>query len=245
MTALGSQDLAGRAVLVAGGGSGMGAAVCHELAVDGADVAVLDDDHHAACGTARRIAAIGGSAAAYVAPRHDELALASAIRHVARDHGRLDALVHCASIDSGTLPMHGAADPCDASVQALLRSTLLHARLALPYLRRADTGRIVSVITVSQPAHPVASHGLRADQWALLGLSDALARALQRERIEVTAIVASDDLPARNGTGPGLHEVVCACDPLEVALAVRDALAPHALNAASVRRGAVGTGLNA
>jgi 2-hydroxycyclohexanecarboxyl-CoA dehydrogenase len=61
------QGLAGKTVIVTGGGGGIGNATCERLAQEGAQVAVLDRDLAAAQATAQRITAAGGKALAVAA----------------------------------------------------------------------------------------------------------------------------------------------------------------------------------
>ena len=61
------QGLAGKTVIVTGGGGGIGNATSERLAQEGAQVAVLDRDLAAAQATAQRITAAGGKALAVAA----------------------------------------------------------------------------------------------------------------------------------------------------------------------------------
>ena len=80
-------------VVVTGGGSGIGAAVCRRLATDGLAVAVLDRDEDGA----RRVAGeVGGTA--LVADVADSAAVDAALAAAAEDHGGLRGLVNNAGV---------------------------------------------------------------------------------------------------------------------------------------------------
>src|SRR5690242_18542845 len=83
-------DLTGKTIAVIGGGSGIGEAVAVGAAQHGARVVVLDANPEAA---ARVAAALGAHADAAALDIRDGAAVHAALDAVARDRGRLDAVV--------------------------------------------------------------------------------------------------------------------------------------------------------
>lgn len=79
-----------RVAIVTGGGSGIGAALCEELAARGARVIVADRDEASAQAVARRIASSGGLAQAKTVDVGDVLQVESLIQSVTTELGRLD-----------------------------------------------------------------------------------------------------------------------------------------------------------
>lgn len=91
-------DFRGQAALVAGGGSGIGRAVCEIYAERGGAVVVADINHVAAKSVAEGIARQGGTAEACACDvtRWDQVqAAVEAARGI---YGRLDAVINCAGI---------------------------------------------------------------------------------------------------------------------------------------------------
>ena len=87
--------LAGRAALVTGGGSGIGAAVAVALAREGCDVTVVDRAPDAPLAA---IEALGRRARGRRADVRDHAAAAEAVREAREGFGRLDLLVCCAGV---------------------------------------------------------------------------------------------------------------------------------------------------
>lgn len=183
------QLLEGKRVLVTGGGRGLGAAICDDLARAGADIIVLDRDETRAHACAAQVREHGGRALAYACDVSDERAVVHAVESAIRELGGIDVLVNNAAIDA-TAPL----DDIDPAVwqQVLLTNLVgpyLLCRATLPALR-ASRGHIVNIAsTASKRAWPNAS-AYHASKWGLLGLSHALHAELREAGIRVSAIVA-------------------------------------------------------
>lgn len=132
-----------RRALVSGGGSGIGAAVVERLVRDGLQVLALDRD---AAGLAALAARCGCDTLAGDVTREDDVA--RALQRAAPD-GRLDVLV-CAA---GVVAADDAEDLDDATWQRMLDinlgGTMRLCRGALPLLRAAGGGAIVTVASVA------------------------------------------------------------------------------------------------
>lgn len=85
---------AGQVVVVTGGGSGIGRCTAHELASLGARVALLGRRPDKLDSVRTEIAEAGGVASCHPCDIRDEEAVASAVRDVLAQHGRIDALLN-------------------------------------------------------------------------------------------------------------------------------------------------------
>src|SRR3954471_5853858 len=90
--------VAGKAVLIAGAGGGIGGAGAEGLAREGAAVFCADRDGAAAEATAARIRAAGGRARASSLDVCDRAAVDAAVAAVVREFGRLDIMLESAGI---------------------------------------------------------------------------------------------------------------------------------------------------
>ena len=182
--------LEGKCVVVTGGGSGLGAALCHALAGAGAAVVAADVREDAADRIAASVRDAGGRCVAMRLDVGDAAAGAAALEQVVAQFGRLDVLINNAGTDV-TLPV----DELQVSEwQRVLATNLtgpfLLSRQALRYMKPRRAGHIVNVAsTAAKRAWPNAS-AYHASKWGLLGLSQALHAELRPHGIKVTSVIA-------------------------------------------------------
>ena len=161
--------------LVTGGGRGLGAAICKELAQAGYDVTALD---------LRFPEKYPHRTLKVDLTREDDIAKAIG------GLDRLDVLVNNAGVDF-TLPIEElSAAQWDAVMGVNLRAPFLLAKHASRLMRAQGGGHIVNVAsTAAKRTWPNAS-AYHASKWGLLGLSHALHAELRPHRIKVSAVVA-------------------------------------------------------
>lgn len=136
--------LEGQRVLVTGGASGIGQAVCRRMAEEGATVAVLDVDESAAHQAA---ADFGGRA--YAADVSDPDALADAFLRAADDLGGLTTVFNNAGVGA-VMPLHGYPDAeWRRLLDVNLSGTFYGIRAAVPLIRQSGGGSIVNNASVS------------------------------------------------------------------------------------------------
>ncbi|SDW04808.1 NAD(P)-dependent dehydrogenase, short-chain alcohol dehydrogenase family [Saccharopolyspora shandongensis] len=165
----------GKAALVSGAGSGIGAATARLLAERGAAVGVTDLDGAAAARVAAEIAAAGGTATAVACDIRDAGSVESAVRAVADGLGGIDVLVQCAGIVKYGQVVDSPEADWDAVVETNVRGLFLLAKHVIPVMRTRGGGAIVSVSSAqafaSQPL--VASYS--ASKAGLVALTKTMA----------------------------------------------------------------------
>src|SRR6188472_3584283 len=98
-TAAKDRDLTGRVAMVTGGTRGIGAAICHALAADGAVVAAGYSSNQARADELRQaIEGAGGSVSLHQGNIGDADDCERVVKDVIEQHGRLDILVNNAGI---------------------------------------------------------------------------------------------------------------------------------------------------
>ena len=214
-------DLRGKTVVVTGGGSGLGAALCRTLAAAGANVAVFDVNRAAAARVSRELSEANGSCADYAVDISDEPAVERALSEVAEKWRRLDVVINNAGIDR-TVPIDELASAdWDRIIATNLRGPYLISRWAARHMKAQGGGHIVNIAsTAAKRAWPNAS-AYHASKWGLLGLSYALHAELRSHAIKVTAVVAGGmRTPFLLERFPDI-DVQTLQDPQDVATAVK------------------------
>jgi NAD(P)-dependent dehydrogenase (short-subunit alcohol dehydrogenase family) len=178
-----------RAILVTGGGRGLGAAICEVLAGEGAFVFVGERDADLAEASARRLRDHGMNADAIVMDVGCEEDVDLAMKRVHVRHGRIDAVINNAAIDVTAPVDEIGVDDFDRVVRTNLRGPFLVTRAAVPYMRRQGHGHVVNVVsTASKRAWPNAS-AYHTTKWGLLGFSHAMHAELRPYGIKVSAVL--------------------------------------------------------
>jgi NAD(P)-dependent dehydrogenase (short-subunit alcohol dehydrogenase family) len=196
--------------VVTGSGSGIGRAIAHGYAREGAQVVALDINGEAAAKTAADIRDGGGTAQAFTLDVSDRMACRDIAAKVASDVGPVSILVNNAGINRRNA---FASDP-DAvikdwqDIMAVNLNGLFNVTHAFLGALRAAKGRIVNIASIqsfmhvrtpNSPAYTTSKHGV-------LGFTRALAVELGKDGVRVNAI------------GPGfietpLNEKVRATNP--------------------------------
>jgi 3-oxoacyl-[acyl-carrier protein] reductase len=188
--------LAGRAALVTGAASGIGAAIAEVLAGAGARVAIADVDAAGAEATAERIRATGGEARGFrcdVSSRREVDALVAAA-HAA--FSRLDVLCNVAGVPSdGPLGEVSEAE-LDRVLGINLKGTLFACQAALCVMAPQRSGSIINVSSAVIDS-PAAGYGLYAISKAgVASLTQTLALEAGPLGVRVNALAPGATLTA-------------------------------------------------
>ncbi len=172
--------LEGRAALVTGGGSGIGAATCRRLAAEGARVAVTDVNPD----TAQTVAAeLDG--AAYELDVRSTASIAAAVEAAERALGPLDVLVNNAGYDEFGFFARTEEAMWDRVLAVNLRGTIAVTHAVLAGMQERRRGRIVNVASEAGRVGSRGSAIYSAAKAGVIGFTKTVAR--EAARYEVTA----------------------------------------------------------
>lgn len=170
-------ELTQKIALVTGASSGIGSAVAHVLAQEGAHVVVsYGQDHDGAQRTAQMVESQGRRAWLCPMDLRSPAAVQSAIGSLKADIGGLDVLILCAGQNIVTPLAHITPSEWDQVLSVNLSGVFYLVQACLPLLRPGAS--IVTVASVA--AHTGAPHHMHyaAAKAGLVNLTKSLARAL-------------------------------------------------------------------
>ena len=214
--------LNGKVVLVTGGGSGLGAAICRNLSEAGAAVIVSDVDEERAAAGADALRALGFTASSRKLDVRDEHDARDAIETAIEEQGRLDAVINNAGIDVTKSVLDLSVDEWDRVLAVNLRGPFVISKLAFDAMRRQrHGGHIVNIVSTAARRAWANAAAYHASKWGLLGLSHAVHVEGREHRIKVTALIAGGmRTPFLLERFPDIDQSVLQ-DPASVAAAVR------------------------
>jgi NAD(P)-dependent dehydrogenase (short-subunit alcohol dehydrogenase family) len=179
---------AGKALLVTGGASGLGAAVARRFTAEGGRAAVLDLDP----GRAEELAAELEGGVGLGADVSDEGAVARAVAEAAERLGSLDCVVNSAGHVVLRRFEKLRLDEWNRMLAVHVTGTMLVCREALPHLRRSGGGAIVNVSSVGALAGKPYLTAYSAAKAAIIGLSRQLAVELAEDGVRVNVVAPGD-----------------------------------------------------
>ncbi len=176
----------GLRVLVTAGASGIGRAIADTLADHGARVHVCDvsEELLESCRAARP--AYGAS----LCDVADETQVARMFAEARENLGGLDVLVNNAGIAGPTAGID-EIDPAEwrRTIDINLNGQFYCARLAVPLLKAAGEGAMVNISSVAGRLGYAFRTPYAATKWAIVGLTQSLAKELGPDGIRVNAIL--------------------------------------------------------
>lgn len=180
----------GKAIVVTGGGQGLGAAICKTLAEDGATVIATDINTENLKKIEEEIKRTGGHIESYQMNVADVNNVVEVMDKIIDTFGRIDAVINNAGIDYTLAIDEISNDQFQQVINVNLVGPFNVSKAVYSHFKLNGSGHIVNIAsTASKRAWPNAS-AYHASKWGLLGLSHALHSELRKDKIKVTAIVA-------------------------------------------------------
>jgi 3-oxoacyl-[acyl-carrier protein] reductase len=181
-------DLSGQVAVVTGASQGLGKAVALALGANGATVVCLARNADKLKETVAQIESGGGKAEAISCDVTDRQAAASAIEDAAKRHGRLDILVNNAGITRDKL-LRGMTDEMwDDVIATNLTSCFVCCRAAATIMRRAKSGRIINMASISGIMGNAGQTNYSASKAGMIGFTRSLSQELASRGVTVNAV---------------------------------------------------------
>jgi NAD(P)-dependent dehydrogenase (short-subunit alcohol dehydrogenase family) len=180
-----------KVAIVTGAGRrwGMGWQIASGLAKKGLDIAVADIREEWGKESADAIKAETGRRALFVKTDvSNRASVAAMVAAVAKEFGRIDALVNDAAISPRVMVPDITDEHFDQVMNINFRGTMLTCQAVLPHMRKAGGGRIVNIASggALQPIRGLSIYS--ASKAAVISFSKILAQEAARDNIVVTVV---------------------------------------------------------
>ena len=213
-----AEELAGKVVVITGGGQGIGAATASALARLGARVVIGDLDQARAEKTAGEL-----GAEALPLDVTDIRGFTGFLDEVERRHGRIDVLIN----NAGIMPLAAIDEESDATTRRQLEINLhavIHGtREAVKRMRPRRSGHIVNVASFAGKAGFPGAATYCATKHAVVGLSEAVHLELHGSGVHVSCVMPGI-VRTELASGLGEAKMFKSVRPEDVADAIVSAL---------------------
>jgi NAD(P)-dependent dehydrogenase (short-subunit alcohol dehydrogenase family) len=171
--------LAGQVAVVVGSARGIGEAIAHRFAAEGASLVLVDlekmkpqlDE------VVQSITQMGAKAITVVADCTDDIQVNQVVDETMRRWGRIDVLVNSAGLRGPLVPVQDITEQEWDSVLAVnLKAVFLCCRGVLKVMMKQKSGSIVSISGTAGKEGMALRGSLCAAKWGLLGLTQTIAK---------------------------------------------------------------------
>lgn len=181
--------LHGKVAVVTGAASGMGRALCRELAREGVRLGLLDRNGEGLVSLEKELRERGANCYQAVADVSEHQAVRSAIAALVSQLGPVDLLVACAGITGATLVDDLAIDQTETILRVNLLGVIYSLDAVLPDMLARQSGHIVALASLAGCRGMPFSAAYSASKAALMTYLESLRPSLRRRGIAVTTVL--------------------------------------------------------
>jgi short-subunit dehydrogenase len=181
--------LHGKVAIVTGAASGMGRALCRELAREGVRLGLLDRNTDGLASLAEELRANGTTCFQVAADVGDRRAVRAALADLAAALGTVDLLVACAGITGATLIDDLAIEQTEAILRVNFLGVVYAIDAVLPDMLARGSGHIVALSSLAGCRGMPFSAAYSASKAALATYLESLRPPLRRRGIAVTTVL--------------------------------------------------------
>ena len=188
MAATPEKLFSGKTAIITGSSQGIGEAIALLLAVEGAQVALIDVQKDKLDTVRARIEAAGGRALPLEADVTKPEAVNAAVETVLKVCGQVDFLVNNAGITRDSLLMRMREEEWDAVLAVNLKGVFNMTKAVIRPMINSRFGRIVNISSVSGLMGNAGQANYSASKAGMIGFSKSLAREVASRGITVNCI---------------------------------------------------------
>ena len=176
-TARVGEKLVGKVAFVTGGTRGIGAAICHSLASQGATVAAgYHSGSERAEALCSELEAYGGATSTHQGNVGSADDCRRTVQEVIDRHGRLDILVNNAGITSDKTVLNLTDEDWYKVIAVNLSGAFFMSQAVLPHMIERGTGRIINISSIIGEIGNIGQVNYASSKSGLFGLTKSLAR---------------------------------------------------------------------
>lgn len=210
--------LDGKTAIVTGGNGGIGKGIARGLAGAGASVVIAARN---ASKTEEAISEIkrdfGVEAVGHIVEARNPGEIEAMVKQTAERFGRIDIVVANAGIGFHKAPADLTLEEWDENIEINLRHTFVIAKAAYPYMKKAGSGKIITLGSMTSIFGIGFLPSYGASKGGILSLSRSLAVAWAKDNIQVNCILPGFIDSGLSAAGrrevPGMSEAVVARTP--------------------------------
>jgi 3-oxoacyl-[acyl-carrier protein] reductase len=181
--------LEGKTALITGASRGIGKAIAHKFAAEGADIAITnivdDDDFQSAI---KELGSHGTKVKGYVSNAASFDDSQRVINEVVTDFNRIDILVNNAGITRDTLLMRMTEDQWDTVIAVNLKSVFNLTKAVLNTMLKQKSGSIINMSSVVGVSGNAGQSNYSASKAGILGFTKSVAKEVGSRNIRCNAI---------------------------------------------------------
>jgi 3-oxoacyl-[acyl-carrier protein] reductase len=203
------KSLEGQVAIVTGASRGIGRSIALALARHGAHVSLAAREKADLQTIQAELASFGGQAATFPTDISREADVVGLVRDTIEHFGRLDIVVNNAGTGTFGPLAEMAVEEWDRIMAVNARGPFLLCREAIPYLKRQERSFILNISSVVGTRGYANQAAYSASKHALMGMSSALAKEVQKDGIRVHTICPGGvDTPLIAASRPDLDRSV-------------------------------------
>ncbi len=188
MTMRDSRKLQNQTAWITGAASGMGAAVAHRFAQEGARVVLVDIQDDLGAQAVSAIQQTGGHAVYHACDVTSEAAIRDSLMRTQQDVGPLSIIVNCAGIVHVALLEDYPTADWDRLMAVNLKSIYFAVKHGIQYLRQQPRSYMVNIGSVGSFVGQGQTPAYIASKYAVLGLSKNIALDYARDGLRCNCV---------------------------------------------------------